>query len=38
MTREQDSQSKEQYRQMKNSLELMRKEVSALTVAPIDGG
>jgi HlyD family secretion protein len=38
MTKEQDSQSKEQYRQMKNSLELMRKEVSALTVvAPIDG-
>jgi HlyD family secretion protein len=38
MTREQDAQSKEQYRQMKNSLELMRKEVSDLTVvAPIDG-
>jgi HlyD family secretion protein len=38
MTKEQDAQSKEQYRQMKNSLDLMRKEVSALTVvAPIDG-
>jgi len=38
MTKEQDQQSKEQYRQMKNSLELMRKEVTALTVvAPIDG-
>ena len=38
MTKEQDVQSKEQYRQMKNSLELMRKEVTDLTVvAPIDG-
>jgi len=38
MTKEQDAQSKEQYRQMKNSLQLMRKEVSDLTVvAPIDG-
>jgi len=38
LTKEQDSQSKEQYRQMKNSLELMRKEVADLTVvAPIDG-
>lgn len=38
MSREQDLQAKEQYRQMKNSLELMRKEVSDLTVvAPIDG-
>ena len=38
MTKEQDAQAKEQYRQMKSSLELMRKEVSDLTVrAPIDG-
>jgi HlyD family secretion protein len=38
MTKEQDLQAKEQYRQMKSSLELMRKEVSDLTVvAPIDG-
>lgn len=38
MTKEQDAQAKEQYRQMKGSLELMRKEVSDLTVrAPIDG-
>lgn len=34
----QDEQTKQQYKQMKNSLELMRKEVDALTVrAPIDG-
>ncbi len=38
MTREQTQQSQEQYKQMKKSLELMRKEVSDLTVvAPIDG-
>jgi HlyD family secretion protein len=38
MTKEQDQQSREQYLQMKKSLELMRKEVSDLTVvAPIDG-
>jgi HlyD family secretion protein len=38
MTKEQDAQAKEQYRQMKSSLELMRKEVADLTVrAPIDG-
>jgi HlyD family secretion protein len=37
-TREQDIQAREQYRQMKNSLELMRKEVADLIVrAPIDG-
>ncbi|HTD38998.1 MAG TPA: efflux RND transporter periplasmic adaptor subunit [Mucilaginibacter sp.] len=38
LTKEQDVQAKEQYRQMKSSLELMRKEVADLTVrAPIDG-
>jgi HlyD family secretion protein len=38
MTKEQSQQAKEQYRQMKNSLELMKKEVAALiVVAPIDG-
>ena len=38
MTREQTQQSQEQYKQMKKSLELMRKEVADLTVvAPIDG-
>jgi HlyD family secretion protein len=38
LTKEQDLQAKEQYRQMKSSLELMRKEVADLTVrAPIDG-
>lgn len=38
MTKEQTQQSQEQYKQMKKSLELMRKEVSDLTVrAPIDG-
>lgn len=38
LLKEQDSQAKEQYRQMKSSLELMRKEVADLTVrAPIDG-
>lgn len=38
MTRVQEDQAKEQYREMKSSLELMRKEVSDLTVrAPIDG-
>lgn len=38
LTKEQDAQAAEQYRQMKSSLGLMRKEVSDLTVrAPIDG-
>jgi HlyD family secretion protein len=38
LTKVQDEQVKEQYKQMKNALELMRKEVSDLTVkAPIDG-
>ncbi len=38
LLKEQDAQAKEQYRQMKSSLELMRKEVSDLTVvAPMDG-
>lgn len=38
LTKEQDKQAREQYKQMKNSLELMRKEVSDLIVrAPIDG-
>ncbi|WP_426667119.1 efflux RND transporter periplasmic adaptor subunit [Mucilaginibacter sp. McL0603] len=38
LLREQDAQAKEQYRQMKSSLQLMRKEVADLTVkAPIDG-
>jgi HlyD family secretion protein len=38
MTRQQTQQSQEQYKQMKNSLDLMRKELAALTVvAPIDG-
>lgn len=38
LTKVQDQQVKEQYVQMKNALELMRKEVADLTVkAPIDG-
>lgn len=38
MNRQQTEQSQEQYKQMKNSLGLMRKELAALTVvAPIDG-
>jgi len=38
MTKQQTQQSQEQYKQMKNSLDLMRKELAALTVvAPIDG-
>ena len=38
LTKEQDAQAKEQYRQMRSSLDLMRKEVADLTVvAPIDG-
>ncbi len=38
LTREQTKQAKEQYAQMNNSLQLMKKEVAALTVvAPIDG-
>jgi HlyD family secretion protein len=38
LTQEQDVQAKEQYRQMKSSLQLMRKEVADLIVrAPIDG-
>ncbi|MGZ3752477.1 MAG: efflux RND transporter periplasmic adaptor subunit [Mucilaginibacter sp.] len=38
LTKEQDSQAKEQYRQMSSSLQLMRKEVADLTVrSPIDG-
>ncbi|MDB5154549.1 MAG: efflux transporter periplasmic adaptor subunit, partial [Mucilaginibacter sp.] len=38
MTKEQNMQAKDQYRQMKSSLELMRKEVADLIVrAPIDG-
>lgn len=38
LTQEQDAQAKEQYRQMKSSLQLMRKEVADLIVrAPIDG-
>jgi HlyD family secretion protein len=38
LTKEQDVQAKEQYRQMNSSLQLMRKEVADLTVrAPIDG-
>jgi HlyD family secretion protein len=38
LTKEQDSQAKEQYRQMNSSLQLMRKEVADLIVkAPIDG-
>lgn len=38
LTRVQEDQAKEQYREMKSSLELMRKEVDDLTVrAPIDG-
>jgi HlyD family secretion protein len=38
LTKEQDVQAKEQYRQMNSSLQLMRKEVSDLTVrAPMDG-
>ena len=38
MNRQQTEQSQEQYKQMKNSLDLMRKELAALTVvAPIDG-
>ena len=38
LTKEQDAQAKEQYRQMNSSLQLMRKEVADLIVkAPIDG-
>jgi HlyD family secretion protein len=38
LTKEQDAQAKEQYRQMNSSLQLMRKEVADLTVrSPIDG-
>ena len=38
MNKQQTKQSQEQYKQMKNSLDLMRKELAALTVvAPIDG-
>jgi HlyD family secretion protein len=38
LTRQQDAQAREQYVQMKKTLELMRKKVSDLTVrAPIDG-
>lgn len=38
MVRQQESQTKEQYAQMKNTLELLRKKVSALTVrSPRDG-
>ena len=38
MVKQQESQTKEQYAQMKNTLDLLRKKVSDLTVrAPIDG-
>ena len=38
MVKQQESQTREQYAQMKNALELIRKKVSALTVtSPVDG-